>query len=693
MASEGSVLDRLSRVQDFVLPVAMITSVLVIIIPLPLPLMDLLLSANITIGVIILLTTIYVRTPLEFSIFPSLLLATTLLRLVLNVATTRLILTRAGSAGPLAAGKVIKTFGEFVAGNQIVVGLIIFSIIVLIQFVVITKGATRISEVAARFALDGMPGKQMAIDADLNAGTIDEHEARRRRQEITDQADFFGSMDGASKFVRGDAIAGIVITLINIVGGLIIGVAQEGMSFAEAGSLFTQLTIGDGLVSQVPAFLISLAAGLLVTRSSASTNLPAQFLRQLFSRPQALVVAGGFLGVLIFTSLPRVPLITIASSCVGLAVMLNKRGKQAEAAEQQRRQADAAKPPDQRIEDYLAVDPMELEIGVGLIRLADPNRGGDLLERVQRVRQNVAAEIGIILPKVRIRDNMRLEQHQYRIKVADMPVSEGTVFPGMYLAIDCGMTSGTLPGTPAVDPAFGTPATWIDPGARDQAEMLGYTVVEPGSVIATHLTETVRRHADEILTRDAAKRLVDELRQTTPAVIDDLIPNTMKLAEVQNVLQMLLREGIPIRHLSAILETLGDYAPRSKDPVLLSEYVRHRLARTICTKYREDDGKMYVATLDPAMEDRIRAGFDHNEHGLLIRMSPQAVEATCQQIGRQIGKLTKANHHPILLVSPQIRAALKQMTLPHLPQLVVLSYNEITRDTKIESVAMVADAR
>jgi len=691
MTSGGSLLQKASGVQDFVLPVAMIASVLVIIMPLPAPLMDVLLSANITIAVIILLTTVYVRTPLEFSIFPSLLLATTLMRLVLNVATTRLILTRAGTDGSMAAGKVIKTFGDFVAGNQIVVGLIIFAIIVLIQFVVITKGATRISEVAARFALDGMPGKQMAIDADLNAGIIDEHEAQRRRQEITDQADFFGSMDGASKFVRGDAIAGIVITLINIVGGLIIGVAQEGMTFAEAGSLFTQLTIGDGLASQVPAFLISLAAGLLVTRSSTSTNLPVQFLHQLFSRPQALLVAGSFLGVLVFTSLPRIPLLAIGSSCVGLALLLRKRSKEAVEAEQEKEQAEAAQKPEERIEDYLAVDPMEIEIGVGLIRLADPKRGGDLLERVQRVRQNVAADIGIILPKVRIRDNMRLEQNQYSIKVADVPVARGGVFPGMFLAIDSGMTTGQVQGTPTTDPAFGTPAVWIDPGARDQAEMFGYTVVEPGSVIATHLTETVRKHADEILTRDSTKHLIDELRQTSPAVVDELIPNTLKLAEVQGILQMLLRESVPIRQLSAILETLGDYAPRTKDPILLTEYVRHRLARTICTRYRDREGRMYVATLDPALEDRIRAGFDHNEHGLFIRLSPQAIEATCQQIAEEVEKLTKAGHPPVVLVSPQIRAALKQMTLPHLPQLVVLSYNEITRDTKIESMAMVSE--
>ena len=684
--------DSRFRYGDLVLPIAIIGSVLVIIMPLPPGLMSVLLIANITVAVIILLTTVYVRTPLEFNIFPTLLLATTLFRLVLNVATTRLILTRAESDGLLAAGRVILSFGEFVAGDKIVVGLIIFTIIVLIQFVVITKGATRISEVAARFSLDGMPGKQMAIDADLNAGIIDEHEAQRRREEITMQADFFGAMDGASKFVRGDAIAGIVITLINIVGGLFIGVFEAGMGIGEAAKLFTTLTIGDGLVSQIPAFLISLAAGLLVTRSSRSTNLPREFLKQLFSRPQAMVVAGGFLCVLILTSLPKIPLLLMAGGCFVLANMLSRQTAKDKAVTEAREKSKAAKPHEERIEDYLTVDPMEVEIGVGLIRLADPKRGGDLLERIQRVRQNVAADIGIILPKVRIRDNMRLEQDQYRIKIADMPVAEGTAYPNMLLAMDSGMTSGKVPGMSTTDPAFGTPAVWIEQAVRDQAEMFGYTVVEPGSVIATHLTETVRQHADEILTRDASKHLVDELQKTSPAVVDELIPGVMKLAEVQQILQMLLREGVPIRQFGTILETLGDYAGRCKDPVLLTEYVRHRLARAICTRYRGKEDCLHVATLDPAMEDRIRAGFDHNEKGLFIRMSPQAVEATCRQIASGMEKLTVANHSPILLVSPQIRAALKQMTTPHLPRLIVLSYNEITRDTKIESVTMVSDA-
>lgn len=685
--------DLIRRVQDLILPVAIIASVLVILVPLPPALMDVLLAGNITIAVIVLLTTIYVQTPLDFSIFPSLLLATTLARLVLNVATTRLILTGAGSKGAEAAGGVITAFADFVAGdNNIVVGLIIFIIIVVIQFVVITKGATRISEVTARFALDGMPGKQMAIDADLNAGIIDEHEAQARREEITQQADFFGAMDGASKFVRGDAIAGIVITVINVVGGLIIGMTQYGMSLADAGRIFTQLTIGDGLVSQVPAFLISLAAGLLVTRSTRKTNLPQQFVSQLFSRPQAMAVAGGFLAILITTDLPRMPLMFLCAACLGMSRVLTKKETERAAAEE----TTANEPPpepEERIEDYLTVDPMEVEVGVGLIRLADPKRGGDLLERVQKVRQSVASEIGIIMPKVRIRDNMRLEPNTYSIKIADMPIAQDRLEPGHLLAIDSGMTTGQVEGVATKDPAFGTDARWIIPGMQDQAEIMGYTVVEPGAVLATHLTEICRRHADEILTRDATKHLVDELKQTQPAVVEELIPGAMSLAEVQGVLQLLLREQVSIRQLALILETLGDYAGRTKDPILLAEYARHRLARQICTRYRDKDGRLHVIALDPAMEDRIRAGFEHNERGIFVRMSPPAIEATCNSIAAELPKLTTANHTPILLVSPQIRAALKQITENQLPNLVVLSFNEITRDTQIMTVGLAADTK
>lgn len=681
-----------ARGQDLILPIAIIASVLVIMVPLPAALLDVLLAGNITVAVLVLLTTIYVRTPLEFNVFPSLLLATTLARLVLNVATTRLILTRAGIDKEDAAGHVVSAFADFVAGNQIVVGIIIFVIIILIQFVVITKGATRISEVAARFALDGMPGKQMAIDADLNAGIIDEREAQTRRSEITRQADFYGAMDGASKFVRGDAIAGIIITVINIVGGLIIGMAEYGMSLREAAQIYTHLTIGDGLVSQVPAFLISLAAGLLVTRSTQTSNMPRDFLQQLFSRPQALAVTGAFLGILMFTSLPRVPLFTLGAACLGLSRTMTRRvTKESAAAAQRAEQELAAKKPEERVEDYLTVDPLEIELGVGLIRLADPNRGGDLLERVQRVRQNIASEIGILMPKVRIRDNMRLDAHQYRIKIADIPVAQAEIEPALLLAIDSGVATGTVDGLATKDPAFGSDAKWINPALADQAEIYGYTVVEPGAVLATHLTEICRRQADEILSRDATKHLIDELKSQSPAVVDELIPGVMTLAEVQSILQTLLREQVSIRQLSLILETLGDHAPRSKDPILLSEYVRHRLARQICTRYRNADSEIYVVAFDPALEDRIRASFDHTERGLFIRMAPQAVEATCRQIAEQVSKLATANHTPIVLVSPQIRAAVKRLTENQLPNLVVLSFNEITRDTKIVTVGLVSD--
>ncbi len=691
MASEASgTADMLRRGQDLILPIAIISSVLVIMVPLPPALMDVLLAGNITISVIVLLTTIYVRSPLEFNIFPSLLLATTLARLVLNVATTRLILTRAASDGLGAAGGVITAFSEFVAGDTIIVGLIIFIIIVVIQFVVITKGATRISEVAARFALDGMPGKQMAIDADLNAGIIDEHEAQSRREEITQQADFYGAMDGASKFVRGDAIAGIVITVINIVGGLILGMTEYDMSLSKAGEIFTRLTIGDGLVSQVPAFLISLAAGLLVTRSTRKTNLPQDFIQQLFSRPQAMAITGGFLAVLVTTDLPRTPLLILGAACIGMSRMLTKSQTQQKLADDEAEQEN--KPvAEERIEDYLTVDPMEVEVGVGLIRLADPKRGGDLLDRIARVRQSVAGEIGLIMPKVRIRDNMQLDPNQYRIKIADTPIAEEHIEPDCLLAIDSGLTTGQVEGMATKDPAFGTDAKWIHPSLQDDAEMFGYTVVEPGAVLATHLTEICRRHADEILTRDATKHLVDELKQTQPTVVDELIPGTMQLAEVQAVLQMLLREQVPIRQLAMILETLGDYAARTKDPILLAEYVRHRLARQICSRYRNAEGQLHVIALDPALEDRIRAGFEHTERGLFIRMSPQAVEATCDAIRRQLGKLTTANHAPIVLVSPQIRVALKQLTETHLPQLTVLSFNEVTRDTQIVTLGLATD--
>lgn len=684
----------LQRYRDLILPLGIIGCLGVILVPLPPALMDLLLAANITVGVIVLLTTVYVATPLEFSIFPSLLLATTLARLVLNVATTRLILTGADARGLGAAGGVIQSFGEFVAGDRLEVGLIIFVIIVLIQFIVITKGATRISEVAARFALDGMPGRQMAIDADLNAGLIDEKQAQARREEISSQADFYGAMDGASKFVRGDAIAGIVITLVNVLGGLYIGVVQIGMSVTEAAALFTKLTIGDGLVSQVPALLISLAAGLLVTRSAQKTNLPVEFLQQLLGNPKALAVAGGFLTLLIVTNLPAVPMATLGFGCIGLAVVINRQNARHKI--EQESQADAARaaaaaPADKRVEDYLVVDPMEIAIGIGLLGLADPARGGDLMQRIAGVRNAIATDIGIVLPKVRVRDDTSLGETEYQIRIAGNVIAGATIRPDRLLAIDSGHTTGVIEGEPTRDPTFGEPAVWIEPIRREQAAIYGYTTVEPGAVLATHLQELAKRHADELLSRDATKHLIDELKAASPTVVDELIPGVLKISEVQQVLHLLLREDVPIRQLGMILETLGDFATKTKDPVWLCEYVRHRLARTISTRYRDREGRLHVMALDPGMEDRIGAGVEHNDRGLFVRMSPQAVDITCEKIQAGVKKLITSGHQPVVLVSPRIRPALRQITATAMPRLKILSYNEITQDTKIESHGVISD--
>lgn len=682
--------------KDAILPLGIIACLVVILVPLPPALLDILLSANIAIGVVVLLTTIYARTPMEFNIFPAMLVATTLSRLVLNLATTRLILTKTGDEGLEAAGGVIRAFGEFVSGDSLEVGIILFVIIFLINFIVITKGASRIGEVAARFALDGMPGKQMAIDADLSAGAIDEKEAQRRREEVSKQADFYGAMDGASKFVRGDAIAGIAITFINLFGGLYMGYMYAGLSLTEAASIYSKLTIGDGLVSQVPAFLISLAAALLTTRSAQNSNFSGEFLKQIFAKPEALFISGGFLLLLIFTALPTMPLLTMGLGCIGLAVMMTKQTKQQAAQEQiQKKQTEAAAkketPAEKKAEDYLEVDPMRLELGAKLIALADPNRGGDLMKRISTVRATLASEMGILLPMVRIKDRMSLPEYSYELSLNGNRIATGMVRTDRLLAIDTGLTLGPIDGEETTDPAFGKRAFWIDPSRRQHAEIYGYQVAECGAVVATHVQETARRHAEELLTREVTKQLVDQLKKTTPTVVEELIPGLMKLSEVQQVLQNLLKEDIPIRQLGLILETLGDFAHRVKDPMWLTEYVRHRLARTISHRFRDSNGVLKVITLDPAVEDRIAAGAEQTDRGVFLRMSPDVVNKTCQKIAEQLRKLEQQSRPLCVLVSPKIRVPLRQMTSENLPLAKILSYNEISRDTTVESVAMVSD--
>jgi len=661
---------------------------IVIIRPLPTWLMDFLLTINITVAVVILLTTIYVNRPLDFSVFPSLLLVATLYRLVLNVATTRLILSNAGTMRELAAGGVIRTFGEFVAGNEPVIGLIIFIILVVIQFVVITRGATRISEVAARFTLDGMPGKQMSIDADLNAGLITEAEARERRSQISREADFYGAMDGASKFVRGDAIAGIIIVIIDIIGGFVIGVTKYGFTFGESANIFTKLTVGDGLVTQLPAFIISISAGLIVTRATAEHHLGEELLRQVFSQPLALMVGAVFLFALAFTPLPKIPLAFLGVGLGGIAYSMLRSRAQVE-HERERKEKERAPREPERVEPLLRIDLMEVEVGYGLVRLVDTAQGGDLLERVTMIRRQIATELGIVVPPIRIRDNMQLDPNQYRVKIRGVEVATGRIYPDQFLAMDAGVATGKLEGEQSTEPAFGLPAVWITPAQRNRAEVMGYTVVDPTSVVATHLSEIIKSNAAELLTREQVSQLLDNLRQTAAAVVDEVIPDIMRQGEVHRVLQNLLRERVSIRDLEIILETLSNYATKTKDIDVLTEYVRNAVSRSISQQYQEPDGKLYVITLDPALEDLVSRSVERTERGTFVKLAPDLVHRIAQAISREAERLVASGHQPLLLCSPNVRAYVRRLTESAMPNLVVLSYNEVARGVMVESLGLV----
>ena len=692
LTTRPTLLLRLAASREFILPIAAVSLIFVMIVQLPTWLMDVLLAANLTLAAVILLTTIYISSPLEFSVFPSLLLTATLFRLVLNCATTRLILTAGENPNDAAnaAGHVVQAFGDFVAGGSLAVGLIIFIILVVIQFVVITKGATRISEVAARFMLDGMPGKQMAIDADLNAGLVNEQQARERRSDVAREADFYGAMDGASKFVRGDAIAGIIITLVNIVGGLAVGAFQYGMDLPRCFEVFTRLTIGDGLVSQIPAFIISISAGLIVTRSTARTNLGEEIISQLTSKPRALLVAAGFLVVLAFTNLPFVPLVALAGSCGGIAWTINRSRKQESAASARRaRDEQAAAPKAEKVESLLAVDRMELEVGYGLVPLVDARQGGDLLNRISLIRRQVALELGIIVPSVRIRDNVHLAAHEYAIKLKGVEIARGKAYPDKLLAMNSGAVTGELAGEKTTEPAFGLPAVWINAPQREQAEMMNFTVVDTSSVLATHLTEIIKSHAAELLTRQDLNNLLDTLKEKSPAIVDEVAAATLKAGDVQKVLQALLEERVPIRDMETILETLADWGNRTQDLEILTEYVRNALARTICSQYRDEDAKLRCVTLDPALEDVVNRHVERSERGSYLTLPPATAAQIVNAVSRELHKLLTIAANPIVLCSPQIRLALRKLLAPSIPGVVVLAYNEIVREVNVESVAMV----
>jgi flagellar biosynthesis protein FlhA len=672
---------------ELLFPILLCASVLVIVAPLPAMLLDLLLAANITVSVLILLATMTVRRPLEFSVFPAILLATTLVRLVLNVASTRLILSRGAFEGELAAGGVIRAFGDFVAGGQVLIGLVIFAIIVAIQFLVITKGATRISEVAARFALDGMAGRQTSIDADLNAGAITPQEARAKREELAQYADFYGAMDGASKFVRGDAIAGLLITLINIVGGLAIGVLQYGMDIGQAYEVFTKLTIGDGLVTQVPAFLVSLAAGLIVTRGSTDSQLSTDVVTQLFRQPETLGIAACFLVGLSFTGLPAVPLLGLATLCGVLA--WSNSGKQNTTQPSIAPTTAEKSHTDTKFDEQLTIHPLELELGFGLIRLVNSSQGGDLLDRVNRLRQKLVQEQGLILPSVHIRDNMRLKQFQYRIKLRDVPVAQGEAFPDRCLAVDTGDTTGTLPGIRGIDPAFGHPGIWIDPSDREQALQFGYRIVEATPVLIAHLNETIRRHGDELLSQQQVHELLQRLKAHSPRVVEDVVPNLLTVSQVHQVLMNLLREHVSIRPLETILETLAAHASKIQDSTLLTEFVRVGLRRNICQQYRDTKNVLRSVTLDPRLEDWLLADLKQTDKSpahlkTSLRLAPPIADALTQTLDTELAALIAAGHHPVILCSSPLRPGLRQLLAPLLPSVVCLSLNEITADTRVQ---------
>jgi flagellar biosynthesis protein FlhA len=674
---------------DILVAVGVISILLVMIIPLPASLLDLLLALNITLSLVTLLVAIYAQRPLEFSIFPSLLLVLTLFRLSLNVSSTRLILLY-GNQGPGAAGEVIRSFGSFVVGGNFVVGIIVFSILVLINFIVITKGAGRIAEVGARFTLDGMPGKQMAIDADLNAGMINEAEARKRRQTIQQEADFYGAMDGASKFVSGDAIAGIIITLVNVVGGIIIGLVQQGLPLQQALHSYTILTVGDGLVSQIPALVVSTAAGIVVTKASADLNVGEQITAQFLFHPRAIGTAAGILLLLgLVPGLPQVPLLLLATIS-GTAAFLMYRGQSSELHAAVEGDAGPAPAPTPEPTDALTpIDLLELEVGYGLIPLVDAERQGELLERIKAMRRQIAQELGVMVPPLRIRDDLQLKPAAYAILIKGIDIAKGELMVGHYLAMHPGEAPDDDLGVPTAEPAFGLPAVWIKEEEKEQAQLAGYTVVDLATVIITHLTEVIKRHIHELLGREEVQKLLSRFAQDYPKVVEELVPNLLPLGVVQKVLQNLLREQLSVRDLLTILETLADSASFTKDPLVLTEYVRHSLARSITKKYQSAEGELPALMLAFELETTLTKAIQSTEQGSYLSLDPTLGQRLLSELTKAVATITAQHLVPILLTSPVLRPHLRRVVEAFLPQLVVLSHNEIAANVRVRNLGVV----
>ncbi|ANR70777.1 flagellar biosynthesis protein FlhA [Selenomonas sp. oral taxon 126] len=675
----------IQRYSDVLIAVAIVTIVIMMIIPLPTIILDVLICLNITIALLVVMSAIYNVEALDLSVFPSLLLITTLFRLALNISSTRLILLNG------YAGEVITAFGNFVVGGNAVVGFIVFVILVIVNFIVITKGSERVAEVSARFTLDAMPGKQMAIDADLNQGAITDAEAKRRREKVQRESDFFGAMDGASKFVKGDAIAAIVIMIINIGGGFVIGMLQRDMDAAQALQTYTLLTVGEGLVAQIPALLISTATGIIVTRSAAEGNLGGDLVKQLFRNARIfMILTGVLLFLAVMPGLPGVPFTALAAVC-GLIAWNLQRGQAVEQEVQQVEQKAKAKKEattPENIVSLLQVDPMELEIGYSLIPLVDTGQGGDLLDRIVMIRRQCALELGLVVPTIRIRDNIQIKPNAYIIKLKGIEIARGELMLDHYLAMNSGTVFEEVPGIETTEPAFGLPALWISENEREQAELNGYTVVDAVSVLATHLTEIIKQHAAEILGRQETQNLLDNLHKSNGALVDEVVPNLLSVGEIQKVLANLLSERISIRDMSTILEVLADYGTATKDTDILTEYVRHAMARHI-TQQNVQNGVLPCITLDPAIENKIAGSVQRTEHGSYVSLDPESMQKLLLALEEELKKLTNQGYQPIVLTSPTVRPYFRNLVERSIPGLIVLSHAEIEQNVEIQILGVV----
>lgn len=672
--------------RDLSVLISVILIVAMLIIPFPTWLLSILIILNISLALLVLLISMNMAEPLEFSVFPSLLLLLTLYRLGLNVSTTRAILTHGD------AGSVVSTFGSFVVGGNIVVGLILFLILIIIQFIVITKGSERVSEVAARFTLDAMPGKQMSIDADLNAGMISEQEARARREKVGREADFYGAMDGASKFVKGDAIASIIIVLINLIAGMVIGMLQQGMSLADAAKNFSMLSVGDGIVSQVPALLISTATGIVVTRAASQGNLGKEITSQLLAYPKMLYIAGGTIFLLgLFTPISNALTIPVAGMLAFGGYMFSRVPKpdqlQLEQMEEEMK-TDEMKSPESVI-NLLNVDPIEFEFGYGLIPLADANQGGDLLDRIVMIRRQLAIELGLVIPVVRIRDNIQLQPNEYRLKIKGSEMARGQLLLDHYLAMSPGTDEDSIEGIDTIEPSFGLPAKWITEEMKERAEIFGYTVVDPPSVVSTHITEVIKSNAYELLGRQETKQLIDHLKESYPILIEEVTPNPLSVGEVQKVLAKLLKENVSIRNLPVILETLADYGKVTSDTDLLTEYVRQALARQITNQHLAQGETLKVATLSGKVEKSNADAIQQTEHGNYLSLDPSVSQKILESIASQVEQFSMLEQTPIVLCSPAVRMYVRQLTERYFPKVPILSYNELEANVEVQSVGVV----